>query len=50
MVSEAFANRDHPDSCRELSAYLLGRVTFDYFLAMQRRLVYEIGGERTTAR
>ncbi len=34
---------------RALSAYLLGTLEFDALLALQRRLVYEIGGDRTTA-
>src|SRR5437764_1498240 len=29
-----------------LHAYLLGRVPFDALLALQRRLAYEVGGER----
>jgi lipoyl(octanoyl) transferase len=33
---------------RVLQAYLLGRVDFDAALALQRRLVYETGGERST--
>jgi len=33
---------------RALCAYLLGTLEFDAFLALQRRLVYEIGGDRST--
>lgn len=38
-----------PASGRALSAYLLGCLEFDALLALQRRLVYEIGGNRDTA-
>ncbi len=34
---------------RALSAYLLGTLEFDVLLAFQRRLVYEISGDRTSA-
>ncbi|MCI0705800.1 MAG: lipoyl(octanoyl) transferase LipB [Planctomycetia bacterium] len=34
---------------RPLSAYLLGRLEFDTLLALQRRLVYDITGDRDTA-
>ncbi|MCE9560740.1 MAG: hypothetical protein K8U57_01670 [Planctomycetes bacterium] len=34
---------------RALSAYLLGTVAFDALLAFQRRLIYDISGDRTTA-
>jgi lipoyl(octanoyl) transferase len=34
---------------RPLAAYLLGRLEFDALLALQRRLVYDIGGDRDTA-
>jgi lipoyl(octanoyl) transferase len=34
---------------RALSAYLLGTLEFDALLALQRRLVYDIGGDRTSA-
>lgn len=33
---------------RALSAYLLGTLDFDAFLALQRRLVYEAGGDRSS--
>ena len=33
---------------RPLSAYLLGTLELDEFLSLQRRLVYEVGGDRTT--
>jgi lipoyl(octanoyl) transferase len=32
---------------RVLSAYLLGRLPFDEWLALQRRLVYDVSGERS---
>lgn len=34
---------------RALCAYLLGTLEFDAFLALQRRLVYEVGGDRDAA-
>ena len=34
---------------RALSAYLLGTLEFDAFLTLQRRLVYDIGGDRSNA-
>jgi lipoate-protein ligase B len=33
---------------RVLHAYLVGRLPFDEWLALQRRLVYEVSGERST--
>lgn len=36
---------DDPPPGRGLRAYLLGAVGFDAFLALQRRLVYDVGGE-----
>ena len=46
-------NTSHkPESRTEshaLSAYLLGTLEFDVLLALQRRLVYDISGDRTTA-
>ena len=38
-----------PGPGRALSAYLLGTLEFDALLALQRRLVYEIGGDRGTS-
>ena len=38
----------HPPG-RALSAYLLGTLEFDALLALQRRLVYDIGGDRNSA-
>jgi lipoyl(octanoyl) transferase len=38
-----------PTPGRTLSAYLLGTLGFDALIALQRRLVYEIGGDRNTA-
>lgn len=34
---------------RALSAYLLGSLEFDALLALQRRLVYDVGGDRDSA-
>jgi lipoyl(octanoyl) transferase len=44
-------DRPQPDYSpeRPLAAYLLGRVGFDELLALQRRLVYDITGDRDTA-
>ncbi|MFL5328077.1 MAG: lipoyl(octanoyl) transferase LipB [Gemmataceae bacterium] len=38
---------ERPAAPAVLEAYLLGRVEFDDLLALQRRLVYEIGGQRS---
>jgi lipoyl(octanoyl) transferase len=38
-----------PNRKETLHAYLLGRVPFDEWLALQRRLVYEVSGERDRA-
>lgn len=45
------AGQEQPDYAppRPLSAYLLGGLTFDALLALQRRLVYDISGDRDTA-
>ena len=45
------AGSDQPDFAppRPLAAYLLGGVTFEALLALQRRLVYDIAGDRDTA-
>lgn len=37
-----------PTPGRALQAYLLGRLGFDDLLGLQRRLVYEVGGDRDT--
>ena len=44
-MSDACEKRDD-DAAGALRVYLLGRLGFDALLALQRRLVYEIGGER----
>lgn len=43
--------RSQPDFApsRPLAAYLLGGLEFDALLALQRRLVYDVGGDRDTA-
>ncbi len=45
------AGSDQPDFAqpRPLAAYLLGALTFDALLALQRRLVYDIAGDRDCA-
>ncbi len=45
------AGEEQPDFAlpRPLSAYLLGGLPFDVLLALQRRLVYDISGDRTSA-
>jgi lipoyl(octanoyl) transferase len=44
------AGPDSPDEPpRPLSAYLLGGLPFDALLALQRRLVYDVSGDRDTA-
>jgi lipoyl(octanoyl) transferase len=45
------AGQEQPDYAppRPLSAYLLGGLPFDALLALQRRLVYDISGDRDTA-
>jgi lipoyl(octanoyl) transferase len=46
-VSNAAAKPvDEPAAGRALSAYLLGGLSFDALLGLQRRLVYEVGGDR----
>src|SRR5947209_12866227 len=42
------APRNPNTAPRVLQAYLLGRVPFGDVLALQRRLVYEVGGDRST--
>src|SRR5579862_8202026 len=41
--------RDRIGPPRELHAYLLGRLAFEDWLALQRRLVYEVSGDRGIA-
>jgi lipoyl(octanoyl) transferase len=46
-VPESHEIRDDAGGAdRALSAYLLGRVSFDSLIALQRRLVYEVAGDR----
>jgi lipoyl(octanoyl) transferase len=40
------AHAVHPTPGRALSAYLLGRLEFDALIGLQRRLVYEVDGDR----
>jgi lipoyl(octanoyl) transferase len=46
-VTDTHPNIDLHQPCRALTAYLLGVLEFDDFLSLQRRLVYDIGGNRT---
>jgi lipoyl(octanoyl) transferase len=39
---------ESPSTRKALRAYLLGQVEYDAFLALQRRLVYDTGGDRTS--
>jgi lipoyl(octanoyl) transferase len=48
-VTDPHPNLEPHDTGRALCAYLLGTLEFDAFLALQRRLVYEIGGDRAAA-
>lgn len=43
------SNHDRAGLPRVLNAYLLGRLDFDELLALQRRLVYDVSGSRSTA-
>jgi lipoyl(octanoyl) transferase len=47
MVADSHTILAFPPSSRTLSAYLLGTLEFDESIALQRRLVYDIGGDRT---
>lgn len=49
VVMAASGPMRSPATERVLSAYLLGTLEFDALLALQRRLVYEIGGDRSSA-
>ncbi|MDB5311122.1 MAG: lipB [Gemmataceae bacterium] len=46
MTEGAEAHQVHPAPGRALHAYLLGRLEFDHLLALQRRLVYDVAGDR----
>jgi lipoyl(octanoyl) transferase len=48
-VTETHHDREPQPPDRALCAYLLGTLEFDALLALQRRLVYDVGGDRTTA-
>jgi lipoyl(octanoyl) transferase len=48
-VTENQQRREPLHPGRALGAYLLGTLEFDKLLALQRRLVYEIGGNRDSA-
>jgi lipoyl(octanoyl) transferase len=48
-VTDTHVQDGLPATGRALSAYLLGGLDFDALLALQRRLVYDIGGDRDTA-
>jgi lipoyl(octanoyl) transferase len=47
-VTDIPSNHDFPPPSRALSAYLFGALDFDAFISLQRRLVYDVGGDRTT--
>jgi lipoyl(octanoyl) transferase len=46
-VTESQHNFDILAPGRALSAYLLGTLDFEAFFALQRRLIYDVGGDRT---
>jgi lipoyl(octanoyl) transferase len=46
-VNDASASTEEPLPGRALRAYLLGTLEFGEFLALQRRLVYDISGDRS---
>jgi lipoyl(octanoyl) transferase len=48
-VTDSHTQRDVELPGRALSAYLLGTLDYDGFLALQRRLVYDVSGDRTSA-
>lgn len=48
-MTERNSNCDVDSPGRSLSAYLLDTLDFDAFLSLQRRLVYDIGGDRTSS-
>jgi len=45
-VNDALSAAETPHTDRALRAYLIGTLRFDEFLALQRRLVYDISGDR----
>jgi lipoyl(octanoyl) transferase len=45
-VNDVLPLADSPLSGRALRAYLLGTLTFEEFLALQRRLIYDTSGDR----
>lgn len=47
MVTDTHRNLDFLLSGRTLSAYLLGTLEFETFFSLQRRLLYDIEGDRT---
>jgi lipoyl(octanoyl) transferase len=49
MVTDSHSIFDFPQSCRTLSAYLLGTLDFDALFSLQKRLVYDVGGDRSMA-
>ncbi|MBA4188979.1 MAG: hypothetical protein C0467_13360 [Planctomycetaceae bacterium] len=48
-MTESHPTTEPQRPSRALSAYLLGTLEFESLLAFQRRLVYDISGDRTTA-
>lgn len=48
-MTELSTDTRYPTAGQALSAYLLGSLEFDVLLALQRRLVYDVGGDRDTA-
>jgi lipoyl(octanoyl) transferase len=49
MIRERAPTLEHPSALPVLGAYLLGTVDFEAALALQRRLVYEVRGDRSRA-
>ena len=47
-VTDSHTSSDLSLSSRTLSAYMLGTLDFEAFFAFQRRLIYDVGGDRTT--
>lgn len=45
-MTDTDQNRDFSQTSRALSAYLLGTLEFDGFVSLQRRLAYDVGGNR----
>jgi lipoyl(octanoyl) transferase len=48
-VTDIHSQSEPRGAGKALCAYLLGTLEFDALLALQRRLVYEVGGDRSTA-